>query len=140
MGRTYSDPSYGSKKALSIPGSAIALNGTVTSTTALARTTVMAPMTATDINWTVLVAGTAVDTDLIIAKSLGGTGTVAGFGTATLTGTQTAATVIDDAVTSTTFVAGDDIVFCRAAGTETETSILIQPIVLYKERFVESDS
>lgn len=140
MPRSYSDPSYGVKQQISIPGSAIALNGTVTSVTEKARMTVMQPMKVTDANLTVLIAGTAIDTNVVLGKSLGGTGTFSAFGTFTLTGTKTANSVIDGSVTETTFVNGDDIVFARAAGTETETAIRVQPFVQIVENFVESDS
>ena len=140
MSRTYSDPTYGSKKQMPLAGEAIALNGTVTSTTDLARVTVMQPITVSDANVSILVAGTAVDTNLLIGKSLAGTGAFAALGTITLTGTQTADSVIDATVTATSFSTGDDIIVARAAGTETETAILVKPYVQYKETFVESDS
>lgn len=140
MSRTYSDPTYGAEKRMTIPGGAIALNGTVTSTTEKARSTVMEPITVTDMNVEVLVAGTAVDTKVVLGKSLGGTGTISAFGTVTLTGTKTANSVIDATATATNFVAGDDIVFARLAGTETETAIRVQGVVQYKERYVQSDN
>ena len=140
MARTYSDPSYGSNKQMPIPGEAIAINGTVTSTTEKARVTVMSPITVNDLNVSHLVAATNVDSILLVGKSLGGTGTFSALGTVTLTGTNTANQVTDATVTSTDFVAGDDIVVARAAGTETETAWRGKVYVQYKEKYVQSDS
>ena len=133
--RSYSDSAFGSRKQMIVPGDSIALNGTVTSTTGLARMTCMEALTVKDANFSVLVAGTAADTNLILGKSLAGTGAISGFCTATLTGTQTASSVIDATVTETDFAVGDDIVFARAAGTETETAIYVAPHVDYVEKF-----
>ena len=140
MSRTYSDPSYGSEKRITIPGGAIALNGTVTSTTEKARSTMTESITVTDMNVEVLIGGTAVDTKVVLGKSAAGTGTIVPFGTVTLTGTKTANSVIDATVTATNLDAGDDIVYARLAGTETETAIRAQGVVQYKERFVQSDN
>lgn len=139
-GRSYSDPAYGVKQTIRGDIGAIALNGTVTSTTTKGVITVMQPCTVIDFNAVVLVAGTAVDTKLLIGKSLAGTGAFSPFGTITLTGTQNAATVIDASVTSTAFSTGDDIVLSRAAGTETEAALRVDAYIQYAETFEAADN
>jgi hypothetical protein len=139
MSRAYSDPSYGSKKVIAL-GNGVALNGTVTSTTAKAAFTAMHPIRITDWNVAVVVAGTAVDTNLILCKSAAGTGALSAVGTITLTGTKTAASVIDGSLTATSFDTGDDVVLARAAGTETEATIRVNAFVQYQEAFQTGDN
>lgn len=138
MSRSYSDPAYGSKKVLSLPATG-ALNGTVTSGTTKGIFTAMNPMTVTDWNIVTTTAGTMIDTLVTIGKSLAGTGTVVVFGTATMTGTQAAQTVIDATCTATDFATGDDIVIARAAGTETGVGA-VTPYIQYRETFVIGDN
>lgn len=140
MSRKYSDPSYGVKQVLAIDTSDVALNGTVTSTTAKQSHTFMHPVTVKDFNAVVTIAGTAVDTNLLLCKSAAGTGALSAIGTITLTGTKTANQVIDATATETDFSTGDDIVVARAAGTETETAIRAKVYVQFTERFVDSDT
>ena len=140
QGRSYSDPSYGVKQTIRGNTGAIALNGTVTSATTKGVVTVMQPCTVIDWNLAVLIAGTAVDTTVVIGKSLAGTGAFAPFGTITLTGTSAAATVRDGSVTATAFSTGDDIVIARGAGTETEAAIRVEAYIQYAETFEAADN
>ncbi len=135
MSRTYSDPSYGSKKSIELLDTA-ALNGTAAAATDQVYT-VMAPITVTDWNVRVTTAGSGTLRNVILGKSLGGTGTVTAIGTIAV-GTASADTVKDGTVTSTSLVAGDDLVV-QIAGTGATVAV-VAPVVQYVEKFVVSDS
>lgn len=135
MSRSYSDPSYGSKKALSFAQTA-AINGT-TGNTLIESHTFMEPVTVTDFNVRTTTAGNGTSRELIIGKSLGGTGTVALIGTVTV-GTSTLGSVTDGAVVSTSFLAGDDLqVLINGTGATVATVVAS---VQYKETYVQSDT
>ena len=138
MGRTYDDPSYRSKKQSPMPSTG-ALNGTVTSSTSKSIITVMQPITLKDWNLSVTTGGVMIDTNVLIGKSLAGTGAVSAIGTITLTGTKTALDVVDGSLTATAFSTGDDIVVQRAAGTETGVAV-VTPYFQYVENFEQADS
>ena len=138
MGRTYDDPSYRSKKQSPMPSTG-ALNGTVTSATSKSIITVMQPITLKDWNLSVTTGGVMIDTNVLIGKSLAGTGAVSAIGTITLTGTKTALDVVDGSLTATNFSTGDDIVVQRAAGTETGVAV-VTPYFQYVENFEQADS
>jgi hypothetical protein len=138
MGRTYSDPSYGSKKFIELAATG-ALNGTVASTTAIAATvyTVMQPITVTDFNAFFVAGGTSTTQRIVLGYSLAGTGAITAIGTLA-SYTQAISTVADAAVTETNLSAGDDLVV-GAFGTST-TVENVKIVVQYRERYVQSDS
>lgn len=138
MARTYSDASFANRKQFLVNLNKD-LSGTNAAATDIARYTFMSPVTVTDANVGVVVSGTVVDSVLYIGKSAAGTGTVSAIGTITLTGTQTAPSVVDASVTSTDFSTGDDIVV-QHIGTETETAHRLFVCFLTRENFVESDT
>jgi len=135
MSRTYSDPSYGSKKLFAFDAT-----GSLAGTAAIAVKgvhTFMEPVTVTDMNVFFVAGGTTAAQSFVIGKSLAGTGTFAGIGTIVV-GTQATSSVKDGAVTSTSFNAGDDLVL-YAGGT---AAIVANGVVRvqYKETFVLSDN
>ena len=116
MAKRYSDDSYGSRKAVTmVPGASV--DGTYQSAVDVIRHTFMFPAKVVD--WQVavgLVGGTDLGADVYgyLGYSLGGTGAVTAIGTwDTLqgTGTHAGGSVIDQTVTETSFVSGDDLVF-----------------------------
>lgn len=137
MARSYSDPSYGSKKELRLNPSG-ALNSTESAATEIGRHTFMQPVTVTDGNIWFNAGGTNTDISVVFGKSAAGTGSVSAMGTAAI-GTSATGSVKDGSLTSTDFSSGDDLVVQRAAGTST-TSEDVVPSIQYTERFVESDS
>ena len=138
MSRTYSDPSYGSKKALRLEPTA-ALNGTDATATEVAacRTTVMQPITITDWNVHFVAGGTNATRSITLGYQSAGTGTTVPIGTIA-TGTQAANSVKDGSVTETNLTTGDDIVV-TTIGTSTTVENML-PTIQYKERYVQSDS
>lgn len=135
MSRTYSDPSYGSKKSLELLNTA-ALNGTGSAATDQTYT-FMTPVSVQDWNVRITTAGSGTSRDVILGKSLAGTGSVTAIGTITV-GTATVDTVTDGSVTETSFATGDDLVV-QLAGTGATVAV-VAPVVQYVEAFVESDS
>ena len=135
--RSYSDPSFGSKKVIASPATG-SLAGTVAMTTTRGIHTWMYPVTVQDVS-VVLVAGASGSTQsFVLAKSLGGTGSVTAFSTIAVgTAAQAANTVKDGTVTETSFATGDDLVFC-GGGTSANTPSGIF-LVSYRETFVNGD-
>jgi hypothetical protein len=120
MARTYSDPSIGAKRTITMPLCA-SIDGTYQSAVDLVRHTFMFPASVQDFNLSVVAGGTDLGADVFfyLGKSLGGTGAVSAIGTADPlqgTGTYANASVLDASVTETAFTAGDDLVF-QAIGT-----------------------
>lgn len=119
-GRTYSDPSYGSRKDIVMPSKST-IDGTYQSAVDLMRHTFMFPATAVDSNLAIIAGGTDLGADVFfyLGKSAAGTGAVTVIGTYNPlqgAGTHADASVIDTTVTETSFSAGDDLVF-QAIGT-----------------------
>ena len=135
MSRTYSDPSYGSKKSLELLDTA-AMNGTAAVATDQIYT-FMAPAKVQDWNCRVTTAGNGTKRDVVIGKSLAGTGSVAVMGTITV-GTATVDTVTDGTLTETSFATGDDLVI-QLGGTGATVAV-VAPVVQYVETFVQSDN
>ncbi len=135
MSRTYSDPSYGSEKTIELLDTA-AMNGTAAAATDQVYT-VMSAITVTDWNVRVTTAGSGTLRNVLLGKSLGGTGTVVAMGTIAV-GTASVDTVKDGTVTATDLVAGDDLVI-QIAGTGATVAV-VAPVVQYKERYVQSDN
>lgn len=136
-GRTYSDPSYGSRKTFTFVASG-ALNGTSATAVELERHTFMQPVTVTDWNLWYQAGGTSTTRSVTIGKSLGGTGAVVSLGTIAI-GTQAIDTVKDGSATATDFVAGDDLVFESLAGTSTTVENVL-PRVQYIEKYDKDDN
>ncbi len=138
MSRTYSDPSYGSKKYIELAATG-ALNGTVAAATTIAATryTVMQPITITDWNVFFVAGGTSTTQNIVLGYESAGTGAVTAIGTI-ITGTQAISTVKDGTVTSTDLSAGDDLVIAPFGTSTTVENVRAQ--VLYKERYVQSDT
>lgn len=138
MSRTYSDPSYGSRKVIASPATG-SLAGTVAMTTTRGIHTWMFPVVVTDVSVVLAGGATGSTQSFVLAKSLAGTGAVTAFSTIAVgTAAQANNTVKDGAVTETSFVAGDDIVFC-GGGTSANTPSGIF-LVSYREAFVNSDN
>jgi hypothetical protein len=137
MARSYSDPSYGSKKELSLRESGV-LNGTASAAAELMRHTFMAPVSLQDANLQFIAGGTNTTVSILVGKSAAGTGTVSNIGTIAI-GTQAIDTVKDGAVTVTSFSTGDDLVISRAAGTSTTVENVV-PVVSYIETYEVGDN
>lgn len=112
------------------------------STIVLDRRTFMAAVTVKDWNLAFKLGDTCTGTAdiarwvLSVGKSLGGTGAVAVMGSA-IVGTQADDSVLDETLTETDFVAGDDIVFQLGEGTVLPLgNITVAADVSYVERFV----
>ena len=136
MSRTYSDPSYGSKKVIRTAESASqAGTGAIT---VVERHTFMYPATITDWNLIVKTGGTAGDCPMTIGKSLAGTGAVTELGTITLA-TNADLTVVDGTLTETSFSAGDDLVFSRGVAT-TAGPFVVSAEINYRETFQVGDN
>lgn len=137
MSRTYSDPSYGSRKVLPliVTGSVI---GTHTSGTVLAATEVSmdAPITIVDWSLASTVAGTHSAKSLILNTKLAGTGALVPIGTAAL-GTHAIFDTTAGSVTETKVVAGDSLVV-SFVGTDAIISQFL-PKITYVETYVQSD-
>jgi hypothetical protein len=132
--RTYSDPSFGSKKVLTMLNTA-AMNGTATIAEDQ-RITFMQAVKVTDWQVTVTTAGNGTSRDCIIGKSIGGTGAIVAYGTITV-GTASADTVTDGSISELAFSAGDDIVI--GIGGTGATVAVVCPTVQYLEAFVVGD-
>jgi len=138
MSRTYSDPSYGSRKTVKLPNTAV-MDGTGTDVTLTSIYEVLYPVTVQDFSLYTVTAGTGVSVgDCVIGKSLAGTGDFAVCGTATLVGTQAQYSVVDGSVTATDFVAGDQIQM-KLDGTGVDITVCT-PHVEVVEHFVVSDT
>lgn len=134
--KTYSDPSYGSKKVIKTAESASqAGTGAIT---VIERHTFMFPATISDWNVIVKTGGTAGDCPVTIGKSVAGTGTVSELGTITLA-TNANLTVVDGSLTETSFDAGDDLVFSRGVAT-TAGPFVCSAEVYFKETFTATDA
>lgn len=142
MSRTYSDPSYGSRKIIAMPGKST-IDGTYQSATDLVRHTFMFPATVVDTNLGIIAGGTDLGADVFfyLGKSSAGTGAVSVIGTYDPlqgTGTHADASVLDASVTETSFSAGDDLVF-QAIGTIGH-AMNVCPFVEILETYDQSDS
>ena len=138
MSRTYSDPSYGSRKTIKLPNTA-AMDGTGTAVTLTSIYEVLYPVTVQGFSLYTVTAGTGASVgDCVLGYSLAGTGTFSPCGTAELAGTQAQYSVIDGTVTATDFAAGDQIQV-KLDGTGVDITV-VTPHVEVVERFVNSHS
>tara|TARA_Y100000310_G_C20651382_1_gene799627 strand:+ start:1701 stop:2144 length:444 start_codon:yes stop_codon:yes gene_type:complete len=140
---SYSDPRYGVKQNLRLPDTGANQTSVIAADTVIARVTVFENILVKDWNCIAVVGATQTGTAasarnyVEVGKSLGGTGTVAPFGSAFIGGTIADNTVIDSTATETTFVAGDDIVLQYAAATGLAASAFrAGGLVSYVENFV----
>lgn len=119
--KSYSDAGYSAQHQTQIADS-LSMTSVQASASTLARITVMQDCEVVDWNVGVIEGTTCTGTPIFqvtINKSLGGTGTVAAMGTASI-GTAADKSVVDAAVAGGTgcqLVAGDDIVINTVAGT-----------------------
>lgn len=138
MSRSYSDPSYGSRKTLEMPVSEV-LDGTSAALDIGGEIKVMYPMTVQDFNVTAITAGTAVaNGNIVLGSKLAGTGSFSIIGTAATTSTQAIDTITDGSVTVTDIAAGDTLSLIYD-GTATDV-LTVSTRVEVIERFVESDT
>ncbi len=137
-GRSYSDPSYGSRKTLEMPVSEV-LDGTGTALDIGGEIKVMYPMTVQDFNVTAITAGTAVaNGNIVLGSKLAGTGDFSIIGTAATTSTQAIDTITDGAATVSNIAAGDTLSLIYD-GTATDV-LTVSTRVEVIERFVVSDT
>ena len=145
MSRTYSDPSYGSKKVLQGVGTGNAINGTNAAATTLVRILAKAesPLNVVDFGAANLVIGTqAIANKIVLNSHSAGTGAAVAMGTVTIgtAGEVIAAGATIDGSATGSIAAGDALSVTLAAGTETAANLRIVPIVEYTETFVVSDN
>ena len=138
MSRTYSDPSYGSRKTLEMPNSEV-LAGTGTATDVGGEIKVMYPMTVQDWQYTVTTAGTgAAPGSVILGYKLAGTGAFTAIGTAATSGTQAVDGIVSGAATSTD-IAADDTLSLILDGTAADVTVVSSRVEVI-ERFDTSDN
>jgi hypothetical protein len=138
MTRTYSDPSYGSKKILNMTASGSTVGTAVGTNLAASRTTVEFPITIQDWQLKYIAGGTTAGTkSILINTSLAGTGANVAVGTIAL-GTNATGEVRDGALTATNLNAGDDLIL-TFTGTDAIVAN-VQAQVTYVERYVQSDT
>ena len=135
MGRTYSDPSYGSKKILTL-GNTTSVVGTSAGTD-LAATLFPIDGAYTIKDWSLqyTVAGTHTAKSLILNTKLGGTGSNVGIGTIAL-GTNAIGDQRGGGAIDTKVVAGDQLIL-TFVGTDAIVSE-VTPHVTYVETYVQS--
>lgn len=128
-GRSYSDPSYGSKKVFAFTRVTVG-----TRATALVESiSVMHPVTITDWNAIADVAGSGAATSWVLKKN---TTTLATISFAT---NATAATVVEGSLTETSLTAGDTLNLFSVLGTsDPNQTILVN--VEYRETFEVGDN
>jgi len=137
MSRSYSDPSYGSKKVLVMnkTGSTV---GTSAGTDLIQSTTrTEFPIIVSDVTLHYVAGGTSTVKSLVLNTKLAGTGANVGIGTIAL-GTNVTGGVRDGALTSTTMAAGDDLMF-TFVGTDAIVAD-VRAHVTYVESYVQSDT
>lgn len=139
MSRTYSDPSYGSRKNITLPESA-AVTGTGTAVDVNCDHKLMYPVTVQDFNVVATTAGTSgVAFDIILGYETGGTGTWTALGTASKGTANTAiGEAINGSVTATNLSA-DDHLSLHMDGTATDVLTVVGNVEVI-ERFVQSDT
>jgi hypothetical protein len=132
--RTYDSDAFGTKQTIPMDVSS-ALNGTV-GATEINRMTFMHAARVTDWNIRAKVGGTEGSVrQILIGKSLAGTGAFSAIGTQAL-GTLADGNIVDASLTETDFSAGDDLVI-QHLGTGAGVYV-IQPLIQYREAFVEA--
>lgn len=121
-GLKYDDASYFSRRRIDIALSGgVSVAGTAASDTELFRIPVGENLTIDKIRIVAMTGGTAAGPTITIGKSLGGTGTVAAFGTNAFGTNANNAAFSVTVGTGNTFVDGDHIVVTNKAGTAAST-------------------
>ena len=139
MSRSYSDPSYGSKKVVSLPVTD-ALTGTFSSASTLNSVYKFPyPATVTGCEAAIEILGTGTASEVQIGSELEGTGAWTVFGTATTVGTSTVGEFVSFSVTETD-VDTDDTVSVRVYGTDNALATTLIPNVEYRERYRQDDN
>lgn len=137
MSRTYSDPSYGSKKILKMNATGSVVGTSAGTDLAGSTTPVDGAYTIKDWSLEYTVAGTHTAKSLILNTKLAGTGANVGIGTIAL-GTNLADTTRAGAAIDTKVVAGDQLIV-TFVGTDAIVS-QVTPWVTYVETYVQSAS
>lgn len=143
--RSYSDPSFGSKKIMKTAYEGHAINGTNAAATTLGSPLIAnTRSTITDVRACNTVIGTqAIANSLIVNTHVAGTGAAVAIGTLSL-GTAgavlAAGQVFAGAVTETTIDAGDRVSVTLAAGTETTANARVVVEIEYTEAFLVSEN
>lgn len=131
MGRTYSDPSFGSKKVIRF-----AATGSLVGTAAIALKDshqFMAPAVVDDVEVFFVAGGTTTAQSFVVGKSLAGTGAFSTIGTIVV-GTQATGTTKAGSVTETAFAAGDEIQLYAGGTAATVPNGIVA--IQYRETFV----
>jgi len=128
----YSDGKYYTEQIMEVTGESITLSGTQASATEIYRTRAFSNIKALESELEIISGGTAVGLAFTFNKSLGGTGALEPFGTATFA-TNADLTVLDVPLTETSIADGDDIVLESVAGTVAGT-----PVFSVKMGYVEN--
>jgi hypothetical protein len=140
MGRTYSDPSFGSKKIIQGAVAGVAINGTNAAAASREVLLKSAPrrLGMVGLRCSNTVIGTqAIDNKIVLCSLLAGTGAAVALGTISL-GTAAAVLAANSEYTGSAsgeIAAGDTLAWYTAAGTETAANPRIVPCVEYVELF-----
>lgn len=129
-GRSYSDPSYGSKKILNFTQVTCGTRATAAN---VATISVMHPITITDWNITATVAGSGATSQWTLKK-----GTTA-LGTLTFATNATAGAVVEGSVTETSLTAGDVLVLGSVLSTADPSQTCLASVE-YRETFEVGDN
>ena len=132
MSKQYSNPLFGVEQCVVLPTSG-ALNGTVAATT-ITRKKMKRASVVSDVGLYFTAGGTAATRQLVLSRSLAGTGTVTPLGSYVLGTVATGVTALTGL--TGTFAANDDIVI-QHLGTD---AILydIRTSIFYSEQFVNA--
>lgn len=128
-GRSYSDPTYGSKKIINFAKVTCGTRATGN----LETISVMFPMTITDVNIIAFTAGSGAASSWTLKK-----GTTA-LATVSFATNATAGTVVEGSVTETSLTAGDTLSFGVILGT-CDPNQTCQMSVEYRETFEVGDN
>ena len=138
MSRTYSDPSYGSKKILTMAATGSTVGTSAGTDLIYSTTTVEMPITVgPEVNLYYNAGGTSSVKSLILNSKLAGTGANVALGTIALA-TNVKGSVRAMTINATDLNANDDLMF-----TFVGTDAIVADVtahVTYVERYVQSDS
>ena len=138
MSRCYADPSYGSKKILTMATSGSTVGTSAGTDLIYSTTTVEMPVTVgPEVNLYYNAGGTSSAKSLILNSKLAGTGANVALGTIALA-TNVKGSIRAMTINETELNANDDLMF-TFVGTDAIVAS-VTAAVTYVERFVESDS
>jgi len=138
MSRCYADPSYGSKKILTMATSGSTVGTSAGTDLIYSTTTVEMPVTVgPEVNLYYNAGGTSSAKSLILNSKLAGTGSNVALGTIALA-TNVKGSIRAMTINETELNANDDLMF-TFVGTDAIVAS-VTAAVTYVERFVESDS